>query len=477
MWSIPLVTRFYRAAARQRFWMAGSALAVFLLTLVIGNHFLGTDKSVTRQMLGHDFLAFYTAGSFVRQGRTNDLYNLDAVRDFEQATAHAAGLEVGKSFGPWWNPPFYALVFEPLAALPYSQALDLWRWISIAAVILAISLLVSIVMRSSLATRWQQGLLVPLLIVTSMPFIQALSHGQNTFTSLLILTLTVTLWRGKRSFPAGCCCALLFYKPQLGAVVAAVMVLDLGSTALAGITLMGLVLLLITLTAIPGSLAAWVYGLPANVRWMQIEHAYLWERHVTLKAFWRLLLQGREAGEPMVITTVLTWLSEAVLGGGLLIAVLPKKVSKRALDCSIGWWTKAASLKEAAPQLNSCELSDHKLRRDRLIAATITTMPLLMPFYFDYDLLLLAVPAVLYASERISNPQRMTPADAWVTTRWVLLFVWLFFNPAFALHTHISGSVLLLSALSVCMIRRVHRADAGTVPILVIHPQRLALAA
>jgi hypothetical protein len=119
MWSIPIVTRFYRAATRQRLWMAGTALGVFLLTIVVGNHFLATDKSVTRQMLGHDFLAFYTAGSFVRQGRTNDLYNLDAVRDFEQSTAHAAGLEVGKSFGPWWNPPFYALVFEPLAAQPY----------------------------------------------------------------------------------------------------------------------------------------------------------------------------------------------------------------------------------------------------------------------------------------------------------------------------------------------------------------------
>src|SRR2546430_4183331 len=35
---------------------------------------------------------------------------------------------------------------------------------------------------------------------------------------------------------------------------------------------------------------------------------------------------------------------------------------------------------------------------DRAIAATIAAMPLLMPFYFDYDLLLLAVPATLYAA-------------------------------------------------------------------------------
>ena len=33
-----------------------------------------------------------------------------------------------------------------------------------------------------------------------------------------------------------------------------------------------------------------------------------------------------------------------------------------------------------------------RVGRDRLIAATIVATPLLMPFYFDYDLLLLSVP-------------------------------------------------------------------------------------
>jgi hypothetical protein len=429
--------------------MAGTAIGVFLLTLIIGNHFVPADKSVTRQMLGHDFLAFYTAGTFIRQGRTHDLYNLDAVRDFEQATAHAAGLEVGKSFGPWWNPPFYALVFEPLAALAYPQALDLWRWISVAAVATAIGLLCAIVMRSSLSTRWQQWGLVPLLMVISMPFIQAISHGQNTFTSLLLLTATVMLWRGRRTFLAGCCCGLLFFKPQLGAVVAAVMVLDLGLPALAGLAVTGTFLLLTTLLAMPGSLGDWLHQLPLNVHWMQVENAYLWERHVTLKAFWRLLLQGREAGEPTFFTTMLTWLSELAIAGGLAWAVFHG---------------------QRGP-------SHDTIRRDRLITATITTMPLLMPFYFDYDLLLLAVPAVLYASERISNPERMLDADRWITARWAALFAWLYVNPSFALHTHLGGSVILLCSVAVGCIRRVNRADGDATPILIIHPERFAMAA
>ena len=38
----------------------------------------------------------------------------------------------------------------------------------------------------------------------------------------------------------------------------------------------------------------------------------------------------------------------------------------------------------------------------------IVAMPLLMPFYFDYDLLLLAVPAVLLAGEILAMPPGAT---------------------------------------------------------------------
>jgi hypothetical protein len=38
---------------------------------------------------------------------------------------------------------------------------------------------------------------------------------------------------------------------------------------------------------------------------------------------------------------------------------------------------------------------------DRFIAAALVCSPLLMPFYFDYDLLLLAVPAALVAADLI----------------------------------------------------------------------------
>ncbi len=81
-----------------------------------------------------------------------------------------------------------------------------------------------------------------------------------------------------------------------------------------------LTLLAITAIAMPGSIKEYIQLLPANVHWMQIENVYLWERHVTIKGFWRLLFQGREPGEPLVVTTVMTYLSMAALGSGLLWA-------------------------------------------------------------------------------------------------------------------------------------------------------------
>ena len=49
-------------------------------------------------------------------------------------------------------------------------------------------------------------------------------------------------------------------------------------------------------------------------------------------------------------------------------------------------------------------MEDAAVRRDRLIAAAIAATPLLMPFYFDYDQLLLAIPAVLLAAEWLRGP-------------------------------------------------------------------------
>ena len=420
---VPVVSTFVDATPRKRLWVAGLALAGFVLALVVGNLTTGGGRNVGRSDLGHDFLAFYTAATFVRDGRSRHLYDLDAVRAAERSTAAANGIDLGTDFGPWWNPPFYALALEPLAAVPYRAALDAWWAIGLVAVVGAMALLMRVVVQAEASDEHpglQSAALVPLLLVTSMPFVQAVSHGQNTLTSLLLLTAVAVLWRAGRSTAAGLVAGLLFYKPQLAAVLAVVMAIDLGWAAVGGLAVTGAGLLLVTLVALPGTLGDWLHQLPVNVRTMQLDHAYMWDRHVTLKAFWRLLLQGTAAGEAKPLTALVTTATVTAVAVGML-------------------WAAMSARRDPA-------------RRDRLIAATVVATPLLMPFYFDYDLLLLAVPLTLYAID----PAR----DRRLTIAWVVLFLVLFVNAPVASRLHVVPATVAVALVAGMSIRRAVRTDA-----------------
>jgi alpha-1,2-mannosyltransferase len=415
-----------RRDPRIRLWKAGGWVFMFVITFVVGNFFIPEDKAVTRRMLGHDFLAFYYAGTCVRTGHFEQLYDLNATKQFQAATGKAANLELGTSFGPFWNPPYAAWLFEPLAAYPYRTALLIWWTFGMACLATSIFIL-----SQMLQGDWKTKALVPLFMLTTMPFFQAFSHGQNTFFSLLLLTLVVAYWRRGWSFAAGCVCGLLFYKPQLGAVVAVILVICQGRRALLGVTLVGFGLLLVNVLTLPGTLHIYFAQLPNNLHWMQEENHYLWERHVTFKGFWRLLIQGRAMGPTSPIVLALWGICQAALVSGLLAAVY-------------------ATLRQ--PPSAS--------RTDRLIAASIVSMPLLMPFYFDYDLLLISVGVVLYAVDRQrdwSLEAEYEWEDRWLPRLWMTLYITLQFGTIMAGHTRVHPVVPLVTFAAVMLIRRTLR--------------------
>ncbi len=438
--ALPLPALLRHTSLRKRLWQGGVALAIFVLTIAIINSVQAREKSVTSDMLGHDFLPFYTAGTFINHGMSDRLYDLNAVREIEHKIATENNLEIGKGFGPFWNPPFYAWVFAPLARLPYREALFIWTICNVAALLAAMLVIQRML---GLEADWRSRALVPLLILVSMPFIQAISHGQNTFGSLLLVSLIATAWRMRRPVIAGALCGLLSYKPQLAMVLAAVMTLDLGWRAMAGTAFVGAGLLAASAFTLPGTLHDYMVKLPENLRYMQIDHEYLWERHVTLKGFWRLLLQGRTAGETSRLVMTLTITCSLAVVAGLLKAVWTLKQHREGQSDP---WSGESSQRQ----------------RDRLIAATICATPLLMPFYFDYDLLLLAVPVTLLASEFMGMPigAQLQRSDTWLIRTWTLTYLWLLINPGVANSSHINGTVIGLSVMVVFLISRASRNDA-----------------
>lgn len=411
-----------KRALRTRLWRVGGLLAVFMWTMFVVKCVSGKDR-LTWDKLGHDFLAFYYGGTCARTGHYEQLYDLPATRAFEQKIGLAAGLSIGDSFGPWWNPPFAAWLFAPLSALPYLQALRVW-WI-IGLISLAISIFL---MCRMLDGGWKTRLLAPFLILSAMfPCFQAFGHGQNTFVSLVLLTITVALWRGGRLLWAGMVCGLLFYKPQLGALVAVVLCLSEGRRALIGVCMTGTALVLVNMLTMPGTMHEFAYQMPQNIRWIEEQNVYHWDRHVTFKAFWREAIQGREIGPPSTATQILWGISETALLGGLATLVVKTWRSKNPAS-----------------------------RRDRLISAAIIAMPLLMPFYFDYDLLLLSVGIVVYAADRqreLAVSESAEAEDRWLVRMFVILYVGLQLS-MFLNQPRINPIVPLLAAMAAMLIHR-----------------------
>jgi hypothetical protein len=375
---------------RRRLWKIGGLMAVFIATLTVSNFFLPADRAVTRDMLGHDFLPFFTAGSMARHGRFADLYDLTAIKSAESAIGHSIGWTVG--FGPWWNPPLAAWIFAPFSLLPFSKALLLWQAVSVACLFASIALLS--LFRPD-GRNWKNWGLLALLILDSNPFWAVFTHAQNTCLTLLLLTITVGLWRSRRAVAAGAVAALLLYKPQHAVVIAMALTASLGLPAAAGFVATGAALAVLTFITMPGAMSDYVHKLPRILAVMQELSPYAWDRHVTLKAFWRLLFQGTNPGPTQWITTICWWTSEvAVIGLLSQIAIQTRR---------------------------------DPARTDRFIIATIVAGPLLVPFFFDYDLLILAVPAILCAA---------APFDRRVFRAWIILYAALHLSAHVARPTH-----------------------------------------
>jgi hypothetical protein len=492
-----------RASPRKRLWLGSAGVALFIATVLIGDAAVSGGKPGGGP-IGLDFIAFYTAGTFVREGRTAELYDLPAIASFQHELGRKHKVDIGGAYGPWWNPPFYALLFVPLSRLPYIVALRAWVLLNVLCAGASCILLCRLLPRG---TVWRSWLLVPVLMALSTPFIFAISHGQNTCTSLIFLTVTVVLWRasgaaggqgdkgtrrqgdketrghGERtaagsenpaaldrlavaeingsvplSLPmspsplvplfsflplgAGAIGGLLFYKPQLALVVGIVLVIDLGWKALLGYAITGFSLLLINLLVLPGTLVDYLRRLPANLHFVQTQSVYLWERHVTFKAFWRLLLQGASPGETVGAVSLASAISSLAIAALLLRAVIRKPVLT-AGRCSVH------------------QPGEARLRRDRVIAATIAATPLLMPFYFDYDLLLLAVPAVLFVREFIARGGiAMARSDRLLLIVWPAFYLWLMLNADVAAKTRLNLSVPLLMTVVSLLIFRINATAA-----------------
>jgi hypothetical protein len=187
-----------------------------------------TYRDPLGQLKWTDFVFFYTLGDIARNGPVSDLYNPQTLYQHQVARVPASAPE---HYFPVY-PPQVALVFAPLANLPYHVAAVLWALVNIvvygAAVYLAWR-----PMRRELA-RYS---LVGVAAAAFPPFWNVILHGQTTAILIIAFSAAAIAMAHGRKMLAGLAFGLLLIKPQFGLVLAAV-VLTCGEwSILAGLVL------------------------------------------------------------------------------------------------------------------------------------------------------------------------------------------------------------------------------------------------
>ena len=258
-------------------WIAGGAL---WFSWMISCLFGPGNLDLAGQVIGTDYLQFYSAGVTLRQGRSADLYNFDYQSQLEQAIV-GPGLT---NYHAFITPPFLAWLFVPFTFLPYIWSFIVWSVLGFLFLWISIKLLDS--EHPSKRFLWS---------LTWFPIFATISFGQNSLLSVFLFCLTYWLWRKDRLLAAGLVSSLLLYKPQMILGIGLLWLLEWRKDwkALLGLSIGGGSLLGLCFWLLPEASKAYIdlarNFLPGLIYQEQFP---LWHLH-SLRGFWIMIFPGQ----------------------------------------------------------------------------------------------------------------------------------------------------------------------------------------
>ena len=200
--------------------------------------------------VGSDFTAFWNAGRLANAGDAASAYDPALINAGVRAT-HGIDYEMA-----WVYPPTFFFLASPLALLSYVPALVLWWGLGFG----AIALVLNAILRDRL------GLAVALASPLT-PLV--LAGGQNAFLSAALLGAGLLLL-DSRPWASGGVFGALTYKPQLGLVIAPLLLMERNWRAItAAIVTTGALVALSAMIWGPGAWAAFPDGLANGRTWME----------------------------------------------------------------------------------------------------------------------------------------------------------------------------------------------------------------
>lgn len=225
------------------------------------------------QIVGTDFLAFYTGGKIISSGHSANLYSLSYQYRVQKTIVGGEWPDLDL----YVNPPFYAWLFVPFSKLPYPISALLWMGLGLVAISLGIRLL-----------GFYQPIRTFIWCLSFFPIFAGVSFGQNAPLSLALFCLTYTLWRRDHRFTAGLASSLMLYKPQLLIGLGLLWLLEWRRerNSLAGLALGGSLLALISFSLTPQASLGYI----RNSRFLLSDFPP-WHAYAT-RTFWLNLLPG-----------------------------------------------------------------------------------------------------------------------------------------------------------------------------------------
>jgi hypothetical protein len=191
---------------------------------------------------GFDFAGFYTAGRILDECPPQRLYDLELQdRVFHEVLP---GLPPEAKL-PYVYPPFFSLLFGPLALLPYTWACLIWMLISACLYLGGLALL----WRGREAIPERERWTTLLLALSFGPFMECWLSGQASAVGFAALALALRCEALRRPFSLGLCLAPCLYKPPLLVLVIPMLVVARRWRALGGFAVGGLVLAAVSLLA------------------------------------------------------------------------------------------------------------------------------------------------------------------------------------------------------------------------------------
>ena len=154
---------------------------------------------------GTDFLQFYVAGSFIREGRLNELYDLQPLYARAQAIAPGSRDTI---YAPMQSPQTL-LAFSPVSAFSYPVAVTIWI------VVIVLLYGASCVITWRYCTGLHRHRYETIACAIAFPgLFSTVLHGQTSAVALLAVAVALFALRHGRPFVAGLAVGCLAFKPH-----------------------------------------------------------------------------------------------------------------------------------------------------------------------------------------------------------------------------------------------------------------------